>query len=378
MTRLALGFMTGTSIDAIDAALVRIEGSGWDTRPTFLRGLSRPLSALAEPLRALASGAAMTARELATLSRDFSLLHAQTGRELLGSDRADFACAHGQTVFHAPPVSWQLFSPAVLAAELNTPVVSDLRAMDLALGGQGAPITPIADLFFFRSLLSPEAPTAIVNLGGFANITLLPAATGGEPIQTLAPRVRARDVCVCNQLLDELARRLLHAPYDADGAAALRGSIHDEALEDLEGILHARSASNSPRSLGTGDEAFDWISRFRARVSADDLCATACEAIGSLVAHACPDASRILLAGGGAHNRALSRAIASASTALVAPLDAHGLPGAFREAAEFALLGALCADRVSITLPAVTGVTAAPLSGTFTPAPFVPSANNQP
>jgi anhydro-N-acetylmuramic acid kinase len=190
--------------------------------------------------------------------------------------------------------------------------------------------------------------------------------------------VRARDVCVCNQLLDELARKLLREPLDRDGATALTGAIHDEALEDLEGILRARAASAAPRSLGTGDEAFDWISRFRARVSAPDLCATACEALGSLTASAATGASRILLAGGGAHNQALVRAIASASSARVQPSDAHNLPGAFREAAEFALLGILCADRVPITLPAVTGVTAAPLSGMFTPAPGHVPANNQP
>lgn len=339
--------MTGTSIDSIDVALVEIRGSGLAMRATFVRGHSVPLGELVAPLRALAEQTLMAAGEIASLSRRFSEAHVRAVRELLAGERCELVCAHGQTVFHRPPVSWQMLTPAVLAAGLGVQVVSDLRAMDLARGGQGAPITPIADLVFFADV-APKV--AIANLGGFCNITRL---EGRNP-----RAVHGGDVCACNQLLDGIARTLMKQAYDEDGRRALAGAVHDAALEDLLGVLRVHAASR--RSLGTGDETGEWISRWRAHVSPEDLAATACEGIADQitdqVSGLAAGVDRLLLAGGGVRNRALVRAIESCATCPVEPVDRHGVPAMYREAAEFAVLGALCQDREPITLPAVTGV----------------------
>jgi 1,6-anhydro-N-acetylmuramate kinase len=258
---------------------------------------------------------------------------------------------HGQTVFHKPPVSWQMLTPSVIAHALGAPVVCDLRAADLAAGGQGAPMTPIADWVFFRG---DGSRTAIVNLGGFCNITLL----GGGGIESIA----GSDVCPCNQLLDAIARKLFFVPYDESGGRAAAGQVHEESLGDLEGILAAQRSGR--RSLGTGDEALEWLSRWRAHVRAEDLGATACEGIGHAIAVAVGDASRVLLAGGGAKNAALVSAIRGNATAPVAVLE--GGLAEYREAAAMSVLGALSRDRVAVTLPRVTGVAEpAPVAGVW-------------
>lgn len=381
--RLVVGCMTGTSVDGLDAALVRVDGHGLSMRAKFVAGVSASLGELAGPLRALGEQTPMPAAQIAALARDFSLAHTRAVRALLESEPAraamwergpnehaghagracvDLIAVHGQTVAHAPPVSWQMFNPWPLVEATGARVVFDLRGADLARGGQGAPITPLADLVL---LAGPET-RAVINLGGFCNVTLLPAVGPGADMGVASERVQGLDVCVCNLLLDAIARERLGVPYDAGGEAALSGRVHEPATGDLLNLLEHQRASG--RSLGTGDESLAWVARWAGTLTGADLCASACEAIGRTIGRAVHGAQRVLLAGGGANNRALVRVIEREAGAPCASTDDAGLPGTFREAAEMAVLGALCADRVPITLAQVTGLptgTAAPLSGCF-------------
>ncbi|MGQ0627921.1 MAG: anhydro-N-acetylmuramic acid kinase [Phycisphaerales bacterium] len=367
--RLVVGCMTGTSLDALDAALVEINGRGLTMRARVVAFESAPLGELGPHLRALAGQEPMSAGAIAALNREFSLLHARTVLRLVprgGDGGLSFICAHGQTIFHAPPLSWQLLSPAVLAAETGTDVWSDLRSADLAAGGQGAPITPMADFVLFRFR---EESRAIVNLGGFCNVTTL-FATRPDPsgkafdevvlVEGTGFRVRGSDVCACNHLLDCVARQTLGSAFDEGGRAALAGRVDDAALNDLQGVLAAQSASR--RSLGTGDEAVAWVDRHRTRLKGDDLAATACEGLGRRIA-AASGAQRVILAGGGVRNLALVRAIRSHCDAAVDLSDEHRIPAHAREAVAMGVLGALCADGVQITLSGVTGRRRAALSG---------------
>jgi 1,6-anhydro-N-acetylmuramate kinase len=211
--RRAIGCMTGTSIDSLDVALVEITGTGLAMTAHFVRGHTVSLGELAPRLRALAEQEPMTAGEIATLSREFALLHVEAVRALMRDEPspADLICVHGQTVYHKPPVSWQLLTPSIIAHEVGVPVVHDLRAADLAKGGQGAPITPIADWVFFGHL---PGPLGIVNLGGFCNVTLLPGADATIAESQELNAIKGMDVCACNQLLDAIARKLLNREYD--------------------------------------------------------------------------------------------------------------------------------------------------------------------
>jgi 1,6-anhydro-N-acetylmuramate kinase len=364
MNRLAVGCMTGTSLDSLDAALVGIEGSGLSLRARFHRGVSHGLDGLAPRLRAVAEQQPTTAAQVAALSRDFALAHVAAVSVLLAGERADLVSVHGQTVHHAPPVSWQLLNPWPIAHELRAPVVFDLRGADLAAGGQGAPITPLADLLLFAD---PVQSLAVVNLGGFCNITLLPPR--GEHTDSAARDVRGMDVCACNHLLDGLSRTLLGAPYDDAGAAASSGAVNERLAAPLADLLTSQAAAG--RSLGTGDELSRWIEGARRAAPAPDVLRSACEALARAIVKAStldhavtrPPLS-LILAGGGVRNLCLMRALESHAGRPVRTTADLGVPPEYREAACMAVLGALCQDRVPITLPQVTGVRhPAPVAG---------------
>jgi 1,6-anhydro-N-acetylmuramate kinase len=358
-SRFIVGCMSGTSIDAIDAALVRIDDSGLSLRASPLAFATRPLDALVEPLRRLTNQAPMTAGEISRLAHEFSRAHIQAIRDAAGTTPLSLIAVHGQTIFHAPPLSWQLLAPASIAAAFGAPVVYDLRAADLAAGGQGAPITPIADFILFAS---PDERRTIVNLGGFANYTALPAAPPGPG--ALAA-IRGGDICVCNQLLDTIARECLGVPFDQDGRAASEGVADAQLLDYLVAILDAQARAG--RSLGTGDELLADLRQRSQRLRPADVARTACDAIVRIIVSRLNDPQRILLAGGGARNCALLSALRTAAAVPVQLTDDHGVPAAAREAIAMAILGALCHDGVPITLPQITSVPApAPVSGAWT------------
>ena len=355
--------MTGTSIDGLDVALVAIQGRGLAMTAQAVRCLSRPLGPLVEPLRRLASQTPMSAGDIARLSRDLSLLHADVLRELMGDEKCDLIAVHGQTVFHAPPASWQMIAAAPIAHALGAPVVFDMRAADLAAGGQGAPITPLADYVLFRH---PRERRTIVNLGGFSNYTSLPPAPGRSPQRRAAElsAIRGGDICACNQLLDTLARTTFGEPFDEGGKRALAGTACPEVRDALAAELRAQGRSG--RSLGTGDELVELLSRLRGRCPGEDFARSACEAIAQVAVARIGVTDRVLLAGGGARNQALFAAIAAFATAPVQLTDVCGVPAHYREAIAMAVLGALCQDRVPITLPQITSLSQpAPLAGSW-------------
>ncbi len=361
MTRVrhVLGAMTGTSIDGIDLALVRVEGTGLAMRAALVAHRSSGLGPLAARLRAAAEQRPTTAGDLAALALDFGDFHASEARAFLDGaalPAPDLASIHGQTVFHRPPASWQLVNAHPLARELGCDVVFDLRGNDLAHGGQGAPLTPLADWVLFRA----RAPRAVVNLGGFANVTFLPS-DDGAPGAVAA--IHGADVCACNQLLDAAARMVLDAPFDADGGAAARGRAHPERTAALAARLASAAGA---RSLGTGDECLGWLADARAHLAPDDLLATAAEAVGTVIGRAvrAHGASDVLLAGGGTRHGPLVEAIARAAGCATHRCGAFGFPPEAREAAGWAVLGALAQDGVPVSLPRVTGRPGAPMPAT--------------
>lgn len=351
--------MTGTSIDAIDAAVIRIHGTGLAIRVEFVGGHSESLGEIASPLRALAEQRPVSSKQIAELSLRFAAAHTSTIRGLLEKfargATSDLIAVHGQTVYHNPPASWQMLNPWPIVHAFHTPVVFDLRGADIAAGGQGAPITPLADAVLFCSAVQSRA---IVNLGGFCNVTLLSPKAGID----VWDGIHGFDVCACNLVLDEVARRALGRPFDENGRTALGGNVHATAHDALLERLKAQVTSG--RSLGTGDEIVQWVAKWQASLTPADLAATACQAVGRTIGEQLRGIDGVYLAGGGARNRALVAAISKQCGKAAEPLDALGVPIEFREAVEMAVLGALSADGVSITLPTVTGVPRpAPLAG---------------
>jgi 1,6-anhydro-N-acetylmuramate kinase len=368
-TRIVLGAMTGTSLDGIDIVLAKIEGKGLAIRASIAAHASVPLGNLVPKLRAAAEQEPFSAGAFAALAMElgeFYAVHAATLCAQTGL-HPSVACVHGQTIFHRPPLSWQIINPYPIAHALKCPVVSDLRGADLAEGGQGAPLTPLADWLLFRA----DRPRAIVNLGGFANASFLPAAaTHSAPTAAAAvDTVTGADLCACNQLLDRAARLVLKAPYDANGSTAGRGTPNPSAVQEISerlSIAATTIATANHRSLGTGDEAWECLSTWTQRLSGTDLLASLAQAIGTTIggtvgnhlrAHPSQpgQSPQIVLAGGGAHHAPLAGAIAAAAGVEVISSDHVGVPLGLREALAWAVLGALAADGQCATLPAVTG-----------------------
>lgn len=360
-TRFVAGTMTGTSIDGLDAALIEIRGSGLELEIKVRQCLSRSFGAFATDLRRLAEQDPMTASEITKLNHKFSEFHLECLRDLIKSNQIDLIALHGQTVFHSPPFSWQLINPTIIAQGLKVPVVYDLRAADLVHGGQGAPITPIADFILFRDMTESRS---IVNLGGFCNITSIPSWRSisdnkADPEAWLSS-IAGADICPCNHLLDKIARDLIGKPFDKDGESALTGSVFEIPFNDLMNILRGLSTQN--RSLGTGDESGDWISLYSKDISAVDLARTACAAIAEMIVNYC-SSDRIILAGGGVNNAALKEEIKVRFSGEVSTCAEYGIPTSHREAIEMAILGAECWDRIPITLPQITGSNSSFVSG---------------
>ncbi len=332
-----IGCMTGTSLDGLDAALVEVNGSGLEMTAGLVRAAERPLGECAAVLRRLAEGEPLSAKAIAEASLQLGQLHAEVASELADGDAVDLVAVHGQTVFHAPPMSWQLINPWPIVMELRCPVVSDLRGADLATGGEGAPITPLADWVLFRG---DGRPRWIVNLGGFCNATYLP----GDGLEG----VRGFDICACNQLLDAAARQVLDEPFDRDGAAAMAGVADDASVAELVQMLTGQRSEG--RSLGTGDEGLAWLPAKVQMLARNDLMATIATGVGRAI-RSVLDATPgdVILAGGGVRNEALVGAMGTTQTS-----DALGVPIQARESMSMAVLGALAQDGLPITLPAVT------------------------
>ncbi len=356
--RLVVGTMTGTSIDGIDVALARIEGEGLDVKASLVRHCSGSLGMLAPQLRAAAMQEPMTTGDIATLGWEFGRIHAECIDAVIHEgEQIDLITIHGQTVFHDPPISWQLLNPAPIAHQFRCPVVSSLRQADLAAGGQGAPLTPLADWVLFRD---NSKSRAIINLGGFCNLTILPRDNGCSCTES----IQGFDVCACNQVLNAVARNALNKPFDENGDAANAGTISEDLCTSLYEVLARQREPGL--SLGTGDEGIDWVNEHIGKAKPNDLAACAAMAVAMAIGDEL-NKSRVdeaIVAGGSARNNALMTALSKSTDVPLRMSDDLGVPVGIREALCMAVLGALCADGVPITLPQVTGCESpAPVAG---------------
>lgn len=356
-TRTIVGVMTGTSLDAVDAALVRVRGAGLSLQTELLDTRTASLQPVRADLRAISEGELMPLRQVLDTERRYSELVAEMLHSWLDPSDLDLVAFHGQTVFHRPPLTCQLGNPWPIARALDVPVVSDFRRGDIAAGGEGAPLTPIADLVLFGS---PEEKRTIVNLGGFCNVTQLPRA---DEVQQALNAVRGFDLCPCNHWLDRLSERHFQSAYDEGGRMASKGNV-DRALCDE--LAHAWSTCpREGRSLGTHDETISLDGPHSAGLSGEDLLATACESIARLIARSCGNADAIYCAGGSVRNAHLMSRIREASPVPVRTTAEIGIAPEWREAAAMAVLGALCKDGVPIGLPSVTGAKHSLISGSW-------------
>ncbi|HEX5005058.1 MAG TPA: anhydro-N-acetylmuramic acid kinase [Gemmatimonadales bacterium] len=361
---LIVGLMSGTSLDGMDAALVRFRGP---TQAELVAFASRPYDAEERAeLRAALEGRA-AAPALARLHVRIAEWAAEAVQSVLhaGGTRADGVdgiAFPGQTIWHEPPlVSWQLGEPAVLAESFGTRIVHSFRARDVAAGGQGAPLVPMADLLLFGSA---DRSRVLLNLGGMANITLVPG--GGREAGAIA-----FDTGPGMAIIDALAHRVDPSlTCDLDGVLSATGTVDEVVVRELLAAEYFRR----PPPKSTGRELFGdgYASALHARVPGANGVATAvaltARSVAAGVRQWAPGAGEVVVSGGGVHHPGLMTALAQ----LLDPLplrrfDELFFDGDAKEAVAFALLGYLTLHGQPGNLPAATGARGARILGSITP-----------
>ena len=371
--------MSGTSVDGVDVAVVRVVGRGWRMRAELLGQVSVGFSpGLREAIFQMRGDGRVSLADLAEMGRELTLAYANAARRAMakcGIAPADVACiaAHGQTLFHAPPLTIQWFDPALLAALTGCAVVSDFRRADCAAGGQGAPLVPYADWMLFRDA---KVNRVLLNIGGIANVTYLPAGRGsGTGSGTGAPAMIAFDTGPGNCLSDQIARENATLPhgrgFDLGGRIAATGT---PAAAVVDGFLSDPYFASPPPKSTDGPEMWRIFaqSRGRRRLALNDQFATACLCCARTVAMGIRrqlpgQVGQIIAAGGGVRNKTIMRFLAGELGLPIHTTAKFGIPIEAREAMAFALLAAATLDGEPSNVPSVTGAGRAVILGSVTP-----------
>lgn len=389
-------------MDGIDAALVEIREDGERLHCDLAAFLTVPYepalrARLIELLEADAQAAVpvITVREICALNFSVGEAFAAAARELLAEGHTptglhaapDLIASHGQTIYHlmqaeepAParyvPSTLQVGEPAVIAERTGVTCVADFRVADVAAGGTGAPLVPYAD----HALLGSDSEFRVaLNIGGIANITVLPAACEAD-------QVSAFDTGPGNMLIDRAIRVLYPGSngFDEDGALARRGRVSPQLLDWL--LSHPYFKAAPPKTAGHeifgsafGDRALAKAEAFGC--SAEDTVATLTALTARTIADAVPDGcERVIVSGGGSHNATLLAMLGEMlansrpdrhrerrTAPLITPSDEFGLPSDAKESIAFAVLGYQALRGKAAGLPSVTGARQAAILGKIVP-----------
>lgn len=362
MAELYVGVMSGTSLDGLDTALVEL---GTDSCIVIRARTTQFPGPLRDGLTALVADARTRLRDLGSLDVAFGEFAADCVLELLvgsGHEPKDIAAIgfSGHTVFHQPlpphAFTLQLGDPSTLAARTNITTVADLRSMDVALGGQGAPLLPAFHSWRLRD--ATEIRVA-VNIGGIANLTCL---SPGQPVTGF-------DSGPGNALMDAWSREAGRGPFDLDGGWAETGTVATGLLQRLRSDDYF--ALSAPKSTGLEHFNLGWLQRALAEVpdtAPADVQATLLELTATTIADAIrasePEAKRVIVCGGGAYNVALVRRLAKLVVpAIVETSTTHGIEPEWVEAAGFAWLARARLHDAAGNIPSVTGAREAALLG---------------
>lgn len=360
---LFIGLMSGTSADAIDAALVNLAEDDLE----IMDYRQYPLEAgLQKSLRGLnpSSPIEATSELDSLLGRCFG----QAALALLdangtGADQVRAIGSHGQTILHlpwaTPPRTWQAGDPNLIANLTGITTIADFRRADMAAGGQGAPLAPAFHAWRFRS---NRANRTVLNIGGIANITILPCDPGEE--------VRGFDTGPGNTLMDSWIQQCTGSNYDEQGRWAATGNIQQELLELM--LSDPYFSAPPPKSTGKDDFNPAWIARYGDKTGNacrdEDIQATLLELTAVSIADAIstfsPATEEILVCGGGIHNTVLMRRLESLlSRITVKSTGDYGINPDAVEAVTFAWLARQRLENIPANLLSVTGAGKAAVLG---------------
>ncbi|MCK5861883.1 MAG: anhydro-N-acetylmuramic acid kinase [Candidatus Hydrogenedentes bacterium] len=375
--RFAVGLMSGTSCDGVDAVLVRIKGTGPGLAIKLISHKSFPYET---ELRNRLLSEQMSSRDVCLLNFELGDCLAEAAQSMVdiaddNGTEVDFISAHGHTVGHYPPTSsqahfgtLQIGESAVIAQRTKKPVVSDFRVRDMAAGGQGAPLVPYADWLLFHK---KERTTVCLNIGGIANITV---------VTPKFKDILAFDTGPGNIIIDGTVRILSRGSraFDENGEAARRGKIIPEFLE----YLLSDSYFSKPPPKSTGREHFGVNAYLRDALASrrdhsyENMVATVTRATTQSIVESYKryvepkhNVSHMVVGGGGAMNSTIMLSLQKALPKLQIYIsDRIGISHNAREAVAFSILGNETICGTPANVPQATGASEAVVLGKITPA----------
>lgn len=342
---LAIGVLSGTSMDGIDTAIVRDAA----TKPRIVAARTYPYAreTVGLLMKASSAGPEKIAMLHAAIAEDFAGSINKLIRESrIPRQKIRVIGSHGQTVHHIPGrSSLQLGSPAIIAERTGITVAADFRMDDIAAGGEGAPLVPVLDLLLFAKCARGKR-VGILNLGGIANITVL--ANGAIEC--------AYDIGPANSIVDAAVRRGWSRNFDRDGRIASRGRVKDAEL--IKALSHPYFGKKPPRT--TGPELFggDFVERFARRIADPrDLVATMTAVSAEATARELNrlKLDEVYVSGGAVHNPVFMDRMGRLARPRILNTSVAGLDPDFKEAVLFAHLGALRLRERAVDLTRVTG-----------------------
>lgn len=370
---IAIGLMSGTSFDGIDAALVEVMPRAEGYGAKLLDFVTMPYADdVARRLRAVLPPNTGSLQELAELHRDVGLEFARAARAVAADAHVDYVASHGQSMWHDGErnVTLQIGDPFVIREALHATVCYDFRTADTAAGGCGAPLVPYVDAML---LTSPSETRVALNLGGIANLTVLPRGLQRGPGGGYD--VVAFDTGPSNMLIDAFvfARTNGERRFDRDGELAARGRIDDALLQAM--LQEPYFAQAPPKSTGRELFGAQFLDRFASRLdelSTEDgaatLTALTVASVGDAIAAHAPGVQRLIVSGGGSRNPTLMAALARrVAPAIVETSAAAGIDADAKEAIAFAILGYETLRGRPANVPRVTGARHSAVLGGIAP-----------
>lgn len=374
------GIMSGTSLDGTDVALVHIEGSGVESKVKLIHFITVPFcNDMKNEIQQALSIENSNVQLICSLNFKLGLCFANAVREVckeanLPLGQLNLIGSHGQTIYHQPkhdgnmiPSTLQIGEPAVIAYETNTTVISNFRTMDIAAGGQGAPLVPYSEIILYRH---PTKNRLLQNIGGIGNVTIIPSHLSDK-------NVIAFDTGPGNMVIDEMCQRLFQLSYDQNGKIAKQGVIVDEILTYC--MNHPFLKMNPPKSTGReqfGEEFVSELLKRYERHSKENIVTTVTMFTARSIVHQYKEfilpyyeIDEVILGGGGSYNRTLVEMIRNGlkeeKCALFLQEDI-GYSSEAKEAIAFAILANETHHRNPSNVPSATGAKQSVVLGNIT------------
>lgn len=373
-----VGLMSGTSLDGVDAALVEIHGTGTTLTCELIDCITGEFSEeFRQKLKFVMDESQPNLKQMCSLNFELGYIFAQAVKDVcaknkLSLDELDLIGSHGQTIYHyMDPVggdfasTLQIGEPSVIAYECQTPVVSNFRSMDVAAGGQGAPLVPYPEFLLYRG----EKGRLLQNIGGIGNVTVLP------PMATL-DQVFAFDTGPGNMIIDACMQALFQQSYDDGGKIAASGTVNEALLQQL--MAHPYLAVKPPKSTGReqfGQQYVDELLANNQHLPAEDLIATVTDFTAATIAlHYQRDVfpyhqiDEVVIGGGGSYNPTLLQMLQTrlGEQVQVVTNEAIGFDSNAKEAVAFAILANETWHQTPSNVPSATGASKPVVLGSIT------------